>query len=113
MQALRINLLYYYGLRCPRKSMISFCFETKLYKQVRRTCFGHGLSDEEKKNTSDNFELHLWYGELKKQSSRTYRLFFSKRGYFAYYKIAKINSLRRRVDSDGNAYGLPAWAEWS
>ena len=28
----------------------------------RRTGFGHGLSDEDKKNTSDDFELHLQVG---------------------------------------------------
>ena len=42
--------------------MVNFCLDTKLYKQWRRTGFGHGLSDEEKKNTRDNFELHLELG---------------------------------------------------
>ena len=37
--------------------MISFCLETRLYKRERRT--GHGLGDEEKKDTSNDFELHL------------------------------------------------------
>ena len=47
--------------------MISFFFEAKLYMGERRTAFsnlGLGLSDEEKKNTSDNFELHLELGNL-------------------------------------------------
>ena len=40
--------------------MISLCFDTnlKVYKRERRTGKGHGLSDDEKKNTSDEFELH-------------------------------------------------------
>ena len=42
--------------------MISFCFDTKPYKLERRTVFSNGLSDEEKKDTSDNFELHLESG---------------------------------------------------
>ena len=42
------------------KSVISFFIDAKLYKQERRTSFGHGLGHEEKKNTaSDYFELHL------------------------------------------------------
>ena len=39
--------------------MISF-FLVASYISERRTAFG--LSDEEKKNTSDNFELHLELG---------------------------------------------------
>ena len=42
------------------KSMISFCLETKLYNRERLT--GHGLGDEEKKDTSNDFELHLELG---------------------------------------------------
>ena len=42
--------------------MISFRLYTKPYKRERRTFFGNGLSDEEKKNTRDNFELHLELG---------------------------------------------------
>ena len=57
MQVLRFNLQNYYCLRYPRKSIISFYLETNLFKRERRT--GHGLSDEEKKDTSDSFELHL------------------------------------------------------
>ena len=60
MQVLRFNLQNYYCLRYPRKSIISFCLETKLYNRERRT--GHGLGDEEKKDTSNDFELHLELG---------------------------------------------------
>ena len=69
----------------------------------RRTGFGYGRSDEEKKNTSDTFkfELHLEMGtrnsRIEKHCSRTYILFLlPKQGYFIYYnvlssEIAKIN----------------------
>jgi hypothetical protein len=56
------------------KIMISSCLDAKPCKFVRTTSFlngwtlrvgcRHGLSDEEKKNTSDNFELHLELGNL-------------------------------------------------
>ena len=39
--------------------MISFRLYTELYKHERRTVFGNGFCDKEKKNTLDNFELHL------------------------------------------------------
>ena len=40
---------------------------TRNHERLRTTRFGlsHGLSDEEKKNTSDNFELHLELGNLR------------------------------------------------
>jgi hypothetical protein len=41
--------------------MISFCLNAKLYKQ-RTSSLSHGLSDEEKKNASDKFELHIELG---------------------------------------------------
>ena len=44
------------------KNVISFFIDAKLNKRGRRTAFGHGLSDEEKKDTgNDNFELHLFF----------------------------------------------------
>ena len=48
--------------------MISLCFDTnlKVYKRERRTGKGHGLSDDEKKNTSDEFELHIEQGDSRK-----------------------------------------------
>ena len=50
------------------KSMISLCFDTnlKVYKRERRTGNGHGLSDDEKKNTSDELELHIELGDSRK-----------------------------------------------
>ena len=49
-------------------SIISICFDAnlKLYRRKRRTGKGHGLSDEEKKNTSDEFELHIELGDSRK-----------------------------------------------
>ena len=48
--------------------MISLCFDTnlKVYKRERRTGNGHGLSDDEKKNNSDEFELHIELGDSRK-----------------------------------------------
>ena len=48
--------------------MVSLCFDTnlKVYKRERRTGKGHGLSDDEKKNTSDEFELHIELGDSRK-----------------------------------------------
>ena len=42
------------------KNVISFFLYAKLYKRERHTAFG--LSDEDKKNSSDNFKLHLGVG---------------------------------------------------
>ena len=49
-----------------------------MYKRERHTAFGHGLSDGEKKDTSDNFELHLGTGEFETHCSRTYRFLVPK-----------------------------------
>ena len=59
MQVLRIILQIYKRLRYPRKVVLVLSL-TQSYISEKHTAFG--LSDEEKKNTSDNFELHLELG---------------------------------------------------
>ena len=58
MQPIKDHLTDCFWPALSAKSMINFCLDSKIYKRERRTGLGHGLSDEEKKNTSDNFELH-------------------------------------------------------
>ena len=62
--SIRIQLTANVKPALSAKSVISFCLDAKLYIGERRTApFSHGLSDEEKKKTSDNFELHLELGD--------------------------------------------------
>ena len=58
--------------------MINFCLDTKIYKRERRTSFGHGLGHGEKKNTSDNFKLHLELGNLRNIGVVLISFFFPK-----------------------------------
>ena len=69
MQVLRIILQIVHCLGYPRKGTIRSCLEAKLYNRKRRTAFGHGLSDEEKKDTSDKFELHLELGNSRSSAA--------------------------------------------
>jgi hypothetical protein len=68
--------------------------------------FGHGLSDEEKKNASDEFELHLELGNSRNVAvvpSHFIGFFvFPKQDYPSDSKVAEINTLRCQVHSDGN-----------
>ena len=62
MQPIKDHLTDCFWPALSAKSMINFCLDSKIYERERRTAFCHGLSDEEKNNTSDNFELHLQVG---------------------------------------------------
>ena len=118
MQVLiRINLRLEYGLRYPRNVLSFFCLYAKLYKGERRTVFGHGLSDEEKKNTSDNFELHLDLGSSKYVAVVLIPFLFPKQVILeptilqnCQDKFYSLCCRDRSVDSDGNsnAYGVTA-----
>ena len=95
--------------------MISFFIDAKLYKQERRTSFGHGLGHEEKKNTAnDNFELHLdsELGNSRNVEVVLIGFFRSETGQFRADYSAKIaiNPLSFHVYSDGNVYGAAACA---
>ena len=48
----------------------------------KRTVLSHGLSDEEKKNTSDNFELHLELGNSRNFAIVLIGFLLPKQGYF-------------------------------
>ena len=115
MQPLRINLQTYYCLQISVKSsMISFRLYTELYKHERRTVFGNGFCDKEKKNTLDNFELHLEL-ELGNRRNKGFVLILKSFVPKTELKSARWFFLRCRVDLDGIVYGVPtlAIAEWS
>ena len=61
-----------------RKDMISFWPLTQHHDRSRTNSFrlgGHGLSNEEKKNTGDNFKLHLELVNSRKHCSSIYTFF--------------------------------------
>ena len=79
----KINLQLQHGLRYPqKKSMISFLIYLTQNHERSRTMrtLSHGLSDEEKKNTSDNFELHLELGDMRNIAVVLIGFSFPKRG---------------------------------
>ena len=88
--------------------MISFCLEIKLYKQERRTGFGYGLGDEEKKDTSDNFELHSELGNLRNIAVELIGFLFSLMALLLVIWSRLSAKMRCRV----LAASVTAWAEW-